>query len=155
MTDQNRKCFSIFENAISAVCALARMTERADELTRKHSAFRSFEELITCERNYRPSINMHEPSKRELADLYDAAQEARGDERRAYRFGSCMRKGSLLDRGNYSHKDYWYRLGNRIAWYDRYTKQWIAYSIDDDGHQVGCADFYHRIDDVLACEHAY
>jgi hypothetical protein len=151
----NSICLSIFEDAISIMVQLAHATARADELTRMHSAFRSFEDLITCERNYRPSINMHMASKRELAALYDAAQAARGDSRRAYRFGSCARAGSLIDTRNYIPADNWYRLGNRITWFDRYTRQWIAYTLDGDGYQLGSASYYPRIRELLACEHAY
>lgn len=62
-------------------------TTRADELTVKLSAFESFDELINAKGGYFPSIGSNKsPERKELADLYDAAQEARGDKRRASRW---------------------------------------------------------------------
>lgn len=65
-------------------------TERADELTRKLSAFDSFEDLLRGSHDgtvtgYRPSLTRRNADNRELADLYDQAQQMRGDKRRAYR----------------------------------------------------------------------
>ena len=65
--------------------------DRADVLTREHSAFGSFDELVyrTFE-HYRPSLNVsnkeYGEDLKELADYYDEAQEARGDTRRAFRY---------------------------------------------------------------------
>jgi hypothetical protein len=61
-----------------------------DTLTRAHSAFRSFRELVEeTHPSYRPSIDCRDAEKVALADAYDAAQEARGDARRAYRYGQA------------------------------------------------------------------
>lgn len=75
----------------------------ADQLTRRHTAFDSFEALINAGGNYRPSILSESATAcilpcgewitarrrrrelRELADIYDNAQQSRGDSRRAFR----------------------------------------------------------------------
>lgn len=65
--------------------------DRARELTHSLTAFNSFEDLLEAKGNYRPSMDMRYAAAVELADLYDAAQEARGDNRRAYRYGAITR----------------------------------------------------------------
>jgi len=47
--------------------------------------FGTFTELLDAKGNYRPTLSMGHLHADILADCYDAAQEARGDERRAYR----------------------------------------------------------------------
>ena len=59
-----------------------------DQLVANNSAFSSFEELLNAP-GYRPSCDMSNPAMRAIADAYDKAQEERGDERRAYRFGEA------------------------------------------------------------------
>lgn len=58
-----------------------------DALTRKHSAFENFEALLNTHPSYRPTIFVDNAERIALADAYDAAMLARGDERRAYRAG--------------------------------------------------------------------
>lgn len=73
--------------------ALAQASRNSSEskLTRKHTAFGSFEEMLTAEGGYRPSfyIRGRDPADaleiEQLADAYDAEQVSRGDSRRAYR----------------------------------------------------------------------
>ena len=65
-------------------------TSRADELTKRITAFDTFEDLLRGSHNgtvttYRPSLIKRNADTRELANLYDAAQAARGDHRRASR----------------------------------------------------------------------
>ncbi len=65
-----------------------------DALTRAHSGFDSFAELIATNKAYRPSLACYhvllKPSERQellaIADAYDAAMLASGDARRAYRY---------------------------------------------------------------------
>jgi hypothetical protein len=75
----------------------------ADRLTRRHTAFDGFEALINARGGYRPSIRTESAGactlqggeqitsrqRRQellrLADIYDNAQQARGDNRRAFR----------------------------------------------------------------------
>lgn len=57
----------------------------ADELTATLTAFESFNALMGAPGGYRPSLSESKPAHRKLADLYDAAQERRGDPRRAHR----------------------------------------------------------------------
>jgi len=77
--------------------------QNADQLTRRHTAFESFESLIKAPDGYRPSIQSESAGAcllpcgirittrnrrqelRRLADLYDEAQRNRGDHRRAWR----------------------------------------------------------------------
>jgi len=61
---------------------------RADELTYKHTTFPDFNELIHARGGYFPSLNTANSSCLELANLYDEAQEGRGDRRRVFRYGT-------------------------------------------------------------------
>lgn len=69
------------------------MKTRADHLTATHTAFESFADLIFAgQGHYFPSLQTigtgaETVERAELADLYDQAQEARGDRRRAFRWG--------------------------------------------------------------------
>ena len=129
--------------------------KQANLLTWQNTAFSTFEQLLNAEGNYRPSLSRAEPATRQLGALYDAAQQARGDERRAFMYGTPKRKGSLIDFGNWVSADSWYRVGNRIAWWDRYTRQWIAYTVCDKGYQQGAADFYPNQRELLLAEESH
>jgi hypothetical protein len=66
------------------------MNARAEELTKKLTAFNTFEDMLRGSNDgtttsYRPSLTKRNAETRELADLYDMAQEDRNDNRRAYR----------------------------------------------------------------------
>ena len=71
------------------------MKSRADHLTATHTAFVDFADLIFAGNgHYFPSLQTIGKGKdtaerNELADLYDRAQEARGDRRRAFRLGKA------------------------------------------------------------------
>lgn len=69
---------------------------RADELTQRRHACRSFEELLNTVPQYWPRLDcslrftpdpVERAENQELADLYDRAQALRGDPRRATRLG--------------------------------------------------------------------
>lgn len=145
----------VFNSALSIMAAAEKVTARANTLTWKNSAFVSFEQLLNAGGDYRPSFSRATPDCRELAALYDAAQQARGDSRRAYMYGKPARKGSILDRDNWDSSEQWYRQGQRIAWWDRYTRQWIAYTVCGKGYQEGAADFYPNMAALLTGEHAH
>lgn len=70
-----------------AILAMQESWTELDEITVRHSAFDSFSSLLGAQGGYRPSINIAHPDLLKLADAYDAAQERRGDPRRAYRYG--------------------------------------------------------------------
>lgn len=144
-----------FENALSVMADHAALQARADYLTRTLSAFSSFEDLITADGNYRPSLSRATPETRELGALYDAAQQARGDDRRAFMYGGVALKGSLLDPANYDKDESWYRAGDRIAWYDRRIKHWTTYTVSPEGHQLGGAEYYKRVRDLLSAVHCH
>lgn len=144
-----------FDNAISIMCEHARAIKRADDLTIECSAFNSFDDLLKAKGNYRPSLSRSTPAARELGRLYDAAQIALGDARRAFMYGTPSTKGSILDRGNYDTAEHWYAQGSRRAWWDRYTRQWIVYTVCAKGYQVGAADFYRNRDDLLRMEECH
>lgn len=79
-------------NTNSGVPARQELAPSIDVLVRKHSAFKSLEDLTTAAGGYFPSIRCKslEPLRERaellrLADAYDAAQAARNDPRRAYR----------------------------------------------------------------------
>lgn len=60
---------------------------RLDHLTRKYTGFQSFDAMLEPHTDYFPSLGpMVNPELKEIADAYDAAQTARGDHRRAYRY---------------------------------------------------------------------
>lgn len=61
---------------------------RADELTRMETSFDDFDALLDAGGGYRPSLDTTHPRRAELADLYDEAQKARRDNRRAHRWQS-------------------------------------------------------------------
>ena len=135
--------------------AAAQAHARADELTREWTGFISFDELLNAKGTYRPSISRGTPEQRELGALYDAAQQARGDERRAFMYGTPKQKGSIIDRANWDAGESWYKAGDRVAWYDRHTRQWIVYTVDEHGHQQGSADFYRNSGDLLRMEECH
>ena len=58
-----------------------------DGLIRDNTGFRDLADMLNAAGSYRPSCDMRQPAMRQIADAYDAAQEARGDVRRAYRYG--------------------------------------------------------------------
>lgn len=140
-----------FESALSIMAAAESMQVRADTLTIENSAFRSFDELINAI-DYRPSLSRATPDCRELGALYDATQLARGDGRRAFMYGTPARKGSIIDRANWDASESWYRLDDRITWWDQYTRQWIAYTICDMGYQQGDAEYYPNSRTLLEAE---
>ena len=144
-----------FESALNILSSAHRTEARADLITRENTAFKSFADLLNALGNYRPSLSRAEPVLRELGALYDAAQIARGDDRRAFMYGDPARKGSIIDRRHYVQAENWYRVGARIAWWDRYTRQWIAYSLCDKGYQEGHADFYRNSRDLLRAEECH
>lgn len=61
---------------------------RSDELAAKHTAFQDFADLLHAAGQFYPSLNVGDPERLELANLYDAAQSARSDSRRAHRWQS-------------------------------------------------------------------
>lgn len=62
------------------------MSHPLDAVIAKQTGFSSMADMLTSHPNYRPSLDMREGWARQVADAYDAAQEARGDARRAYRY---------------------------------------------------------------------
>lgn len=84
-----------FATRVDARLAVER--PHADDLTRTHSGFEGFQALLDAKGGFRPSIDLRQPGLRWLADAYDAAQEARGDERRAFRYGN--KKGTPVEEG--------------------------------------------------------
>lgn len=60
--------------------------DELNRLTRGLTAFASFGAMLNADGGYRPSIHPWRSLKHALlADAYDDAQEARGDDRRAFR----------------------------------------------------------------------
>lgn len=69
------------------------MRVEADTLTKQLTCFESLQDMQDASGGYRPSLHTSEHNDQgdrlallRLADLYDMAQAARGDERRAYRY---------------------------------------------------------------------
>lgn len=67
------------------------MTLNDDQLTTKHTAFKSMQDLLEAKGGYFPCLRTQSGATRDLeelgrlADAYDAYQHARRDSRRAYR----------------------------------------------------------------------
>lgn len=61
-------------------------------IVRENSAFKSLEAMLDTHHNYRPTIEVNNRDKLAMADAYDAMQEKRGDDRRAYRYGTPPKK---------------------------------------------------------------
>lgn len=59
------------------------------------------------------------------------------------------RKDSIINRDNWDAAEQWYRVGNRIAWYDRYIRLWTTYNVDIHGYQDGAAQ-YGTLADMIA-----
>jgi len=151
----SQTALNIFDSALSVMCAAARAHAQADELTKEWTGFISFDELLNAKGSYRPSISRGTPEQRTLGALYDAAQQARGDERRAFMYGTPKQAGSIIDRKNWDSTECYYRQGSRVAWWDRYTRQWIVYSVCDKGYQQGSAEFYRNKTDLLRMEECH
>ena len=70
-----------------------------NRITRKVSAFASFRDLLDADGGYFPSLGSNSrkdvPQLLILADAYDAAQQERGDARRAFRWGMLAGKGGV------------------------------------------------------------
>ncbi len=60
-----------------------------------------------------------------------------------------------INRGNWDPDEQFYRVDDRVAWYDRYSRNWIVYNIDGQGHQVGSAEFYANATHLLANEQVF
>jgi hypothetical protein len=62
-----------------------RLTQQnIDMLVRKHTAFESLEAMLNTAPDYFPTL-MQRGEQQLVADAYDQAMEARGDDRRAWR----------------------------------------------------------------------
>lgn len=63
--------------------------EHLESITRSHTAFPTFAALLNAEGGYSPSLRVSDAQRgspiTEIADAYDAAQQKRGDPRRAFR----------------------------------------------------------------------
>lgn len=75
--------------------AAPRATPALDAICQRHTAFRSFVELLTATAGYRPSIRLDLMGREGLllAKAYDRKQAAWGDKRRAFVSGDMPRQG--------------------------------------------------------------
>lgn len=58
-----------------------------EELIRRRTGFRGFDDMFKAKGSYRPSIDVRDPEMKAIGDRYDALASARNDDRRAYRYG--------------------------------------------------------------------
>lgn len=65
-----------------------------DAICQKHTAFKSFRELVTTPAVYRPSIEVIDPDLVKLAEAYDQVMKDLGDDRRAFRYGHRVEPGT-------------------------------------------------------------
>lgn len=136
-------------NTIDIFNAHNALIAHADKLTRENTAFGNFEALLDAKGSYRPTLRRNVPAMRVLANLYDAAQQARGDDRRAFMAGVPTREGSIIDPVLFNKEQNWYVHGDTRTFWDRYTKHWISYTVDSDGNQIGECDMYPNADSLL------
>ena len=57
-----------------------------DDLIAHNTGFKSMDDMLNARGGYRPSCDVSQLEMELIADAYDAAQAARGDERRAFRY---------------------------------------------------------------------
>ncbi len=86
-----------------ALCAMLFKTD-LDGVVRDCSSFESFDDLLNAEGNYRPSLDVSEFKRSILADCYDKLMELRGDDRRAYRYGTYRKLGDIYKVSNGAKK---------------------------------------------------
>lgn len=60
----------------------------------------------------------------------------------------------LLDLENWDADENWYRLGCRIAFWDRACKSWTSYLVDENGHQMTEAEYWANRSLLEVCEDA-
>lgn len=66
---------------------------------------------------------------------------------------TLARIGTLLDPANRVPADKWYRVGNRVAWWDRYSRHWIVYYVEPGTpYQRGACDMYPNAESLIECE---
>ena len=63
-----------------------------DKLVAYHTAMKSMAELVNSAGCYRPTLDVYNPERKIIADVYDAIQASRGDERRVFRYEQPPRK---------------------------------------------------------------
>lgn len=59
-----------------------------ETIVRRRTAFTDLRDLLGAKGGYRPSLDMRDAEMAALATFYDQAMERRGDDRRAYRYGT-------------------------------------------------------------------
>lgn len=60
-----------------------------NEILRRRTYFRSFDDMFAASGRYRPSIDERDPEMKAIGDRYDQLADARNDARRAYRYGEA------------------------------------------------------------------
>lgn len=60
--------------------------ETVDQLIARRTGFSSLNDMLNARGGYRPSCDVSDPDMHMIANAYDVAQTARGDERRAFRY---------------------------------------------------------------------
>lgn len=64
------------------------------------------------------------------------------------RVSGSIKHAPLIDRANYNPKTYQYEKGEIVCWYDRTSRNWIAYLVDEKGNQCSEAMLFGHRDDV-------
>lgn len=78
-----------------------------DTLILGNTGFKSFDDLLTAKGSYRPTCQVVHFPHLIIADSYDRLQEARGDDRRAFRSGNQPQMGEVYKDPYTSHKNKW------------------------------------------------
>lgn len=121
-----------------------------ETIVRRRTAFTSLQDLLGAKGGYRPSLDMRDPEMAALAVFYDRAMEQRGDDRRAYRYGTTSitaqdligRYKGLLARGDVAGDvaHAWMASGSTSAQYEPNTGGgiWLSHSV----HRAGSHPLY-------------
>jgi hypothetical protein len=66
---------------------------------------------------------------------------------------SASRRNTLIDPRNYVYADRWFRVDDRIAWWDRYLRLWtLFYCEPGTPYQRGPCEYYNNAQDLIAGE---
>lgn len=68
-----------------------------EEILRRRTGFRSFEDMFRAKSSYRPSIDVRDPEMKAIGDRYDELTSDLQDDRRAYRYGAAMPAATALE----------------------------------------------------------
>lgn len=129
--------------------ATGKTIAQMDEITRTRSCFATFADLLNAQGNYRPTISIRSREDLLLALAYDAAQSARGDERRAFTAGSMPQVGDPVRfyRGTWETAGRIVKVGPRRIKVSYVTRGERKYALRHPGHICRRLERFLRLTD--------